>query len=82
MGVTIEEGGFPIRYKPGGGEVALESKPREMTEFDGKKYLLEEALRPDYGFVKGYKADEDGNVIFNKTSRNFNTEVAKSARVT
>jgi 3-oxoacid CoA-transferase len=82
VGVTIENGGFPIRYKPGGGEVELYSKPRESAEFDGRKYLLEHALRPDYGFVKGWKADEDGNVIFNKTARNFNTEVAKSAKVT
>ena len=50
--------------------------------FNGKKYLYEEALYGDYAFVKAYKADKKGNLIFNKTARNFNPDIAGAAKIT
>ena len=57
------------------------SKPREVREFKGKKYLLEEALSGDFAFVKCWKADKDGNLVFHRTARNFNPDVATSGKV-
>ena len=57
------------------------SKPREVRQFNGKKYLLEEALSGDFAFVKCWKADKDGNLVFHRTARNFNPDVATSGKV-
>ena len=48
-----------IRYNPDG-SVAQKSKPREVREFNGIKYIMEEAIRGDYALVKAYKADKHG----------------------
>lgn len=52
-----------------------------MREFDGKRYLLETALKGDYAFVRCYKADKDGNLVFNKTARNFNPIIATAGKI-
>ena len=49
---------------------------------DGKEYLIEYALKPDFAFIHAYKADPMGNIMFRKTARNHNPEMAKAARVT
>ena len=53
---------------------------RETREFGGKKYLLETSLTADYAFVKCYKADKEGNLVFHRTARNFNTSMATAAK--
>jgi hypothetical protein len=55
------------------------SKPREVRQFKGKKYLLEESLSGDFAFVKCWKADKDGNLVFHRTARNFNPDQADTA---
>ena len=81
-GTLIQEGGAPIKYKLGGGEVEIASVPKESKTFDGKNYVMEKALSADFAFIKGYKADYAGNVIFRKSTRNFNLPMAKAARHT
>jgi 3-oxoacid CoA-transferase len=76
----LEEGGFPIKYKQGTHEVEIASKPRATGVFKGKKYLLEEAIYGDFALIKAKKADKAGNLVFNKTARNFNADMATAAK--
>ena len=55
---------------------------KESRVFDGKEYVLEEALRADFCLIRGYKADTLGNVVYKGTSRNFNSVMAPAARIT
>src|SRR5262249_22459170 len=70
--------GIPAFYTPTGyGTMVGENK--EVREFDGRKYVLERALRGDFAFVKAWKGDRWGNLIYRKTSRNFNPMMATAA---
>lgn len=70
--------GIPAFYTPTGyGTMVAEGK--ETREFDGRHYVLERALRGDYAFVKAWKGDRMGNLIFRKTARNFNPMMATAA---
>jgi len=60
----------------------LVAEGKETREFDGKTYLLERALVPDIALVKAHTADASGNLIFRKTARNFNPNVAMAGKVT
>lgn len=73
--------GFPAIYTPAGygTEVAV---GKETREFDGKMYVLEEAYKADFAFVKAWKGDEAGNLIFKGTARNFNPVMCGAAKVT
>ena len=73
--------GIPAFYTPAGvGTIVAEGK--EVREFNGRPYLLETALTADFAFVKAWKADRLGNLIYRKTARNFNPVMATAARVT
>jgi len=79
----IRAGGAGIAafYTPTGvGTVVAEGK--EVREFDGRPYLLERALTAEFAFVKAWKGDRWGNLIYRRTARNFNPVMATSARVT
>jgi 3-oxoacid CoA-transferase subunit A len=79
----IRAGGAGIAgfYTPtGAGTVVADGK--EVREFDGKKYLLECALTADFAFIKAWKGDRWGNLVYRKTARNFNPVMATAARVT
>ena len=72
--------GIPGFYtKTGVGTVIAEGK--DHKDFDGETYILERGIVADLAIVKGWKADESGNVIFRKTARNFNVPAAKCGRV-
>ncbi|MFA5504744.1 MAG: CoA transferase subunit A [Vulcanimicrobiota bacterium] len=76
----IRAGGAGIAgfYTPTGvGTVIAEGK--EIREFEGRKYVLERALKADIAFVKAYKADTHGNLTYRKTARNFNPVMATAA---
>jgi len=81
VGTQIAEGGLPVLYAPDG-SVARASPPRETREFDGRRYVLERALRGDFALVKAWKADEAGNLVYRRTARNFNPMMAAAATVT
>lgn len=57
------------------------SEGKEIRDFDGRDYVLERSLVSDVSLVKAYKADKAGNLIFNKTARNFNPDVATAGKI-
>jgi len=65
--------------KTGVGTLVAEGK--EVQVFDGEEYVLERGIRADLSIVKGWKADESGNLVFRKTSRNFNAPAATCGKV-
>ena len=70
--------GIPAFYTPTGvGTVVADGK--EVREFNGKKYLLERALHGDFAFIKAWKGDRWGNLVYRKTARNFNPVWATAA---
>ena len=72
--------GIPGFYtRTGVGTVVAEGK--EHKEFDGETYILERGIRADLSIVKGWKADESGNLVFRKTARNFNQPMATAGRI-
>lgn len=72
--------GIPGFYtKTGVGTLAAEGK--ELKEFDGVTYVLERGIRADLAIVKGWKADEAGNLVFRKTARNFNQPMATAGKI-
>jgi len=73
--------GIPAFYTPTGvGTLVAEGK--ETRNIDGRDYLLERAIVGDFAFVKAWKGDKFGNLIFNKTARNFNPMVATAGKIT
>ncbi len=72
--------GIPGFYtKTGVGTLVAEGKP--VMEFDGQDYILERGIRADLSIIKGWKADEAGNLMFRKTARNFNQPMATAGKV-
>ena len=73
--------GIPAFYTPTGyGTLVAEGK--ETREFDGRMYVLERAMTADFAFVKAWKGDTFGNLVYRKTARNFNPMMATAARIT
>ncbi|WP_340313892.1 CoA transferase subunit A [Rhizorhabdus argentea] len=72
--------GIPGFYtKTGVGTLVAEGK--ETKEFDGETYVLERGIRADVSIIKGWKADESGNLMFRKTARNFNQPAATAGKI-
>ncbi|MGE5526437.1 MAG: 3-oxoacid CoA-transferase [Rhodospirillaceae bacterium] len=85
QGILVERcraggAGIPAFYSPTGVGTAL-AEGREIRDFNGKPHVLEHAIRVDYAFLRGYRADRLGNVQFRGGSQNFNPSFAKCARV-
>jgi len=75
------QGGFPAFYTPAGyGTEVAEGK--EAREFNGKMHILEYAFDADFAFVKAWKGDAAGNLIFKGTARNFNPNMCGAAKIT
>jgi 3-oxoacid CoA-transferase subunit A len=73
--------GIPAFYTPTGvGTMVAEGK--ETRTFDGRTYVLETALRADFSVVKAWKGDRFGNLVYRKTTRNFNPMIAAAGRIT
>jgi 3-oxoacid CoA-transferase subunit A len=73
--------GIPAFFtKTGVGTIVAEGK--EVREFDGEQYVMERALVADVSLVKAYKADKAGNLVYRKTARNFNPNVAMAGKIT
>lgn len=73
--------GIPAFFtRTGVGTIVAEGK--RVEEFDGKDYVMERWLRADISLVKAWRADPEGNLVFRKTARNFNPEMAAAGRVT
>lgn len=73
--------GIPAFFtKTGVGTIVAEGK--EVREFDGEKYVMERSLVADVSLVKAYMADKSGNLVYRKTARNFNPNVAMAGKIT
>ena len=75
------QAGIPAFFTPAGyGTEVAEGK--ETREFNGKMYVMEEAYKADFSFVKAWKGDEAGNLVFKGTARNFNPCMCGAAAIT
>jgi 3-oxoacid CoA-transferase subunit A len=73
--------GIPAFFTPAGfGTLVAEGK--ETREFEGRPYVMEHALKADFAFVKAWKGDKWGNLVYRKTARNFNPMMAAAAKIT
>lgn len=81
VGTMVADGGLPWRYN-GDGTVAVASPPKEVRVFDGRQYVLEEAIVTDFALVRATRGDRMGNLVYDASSRNFNPLVAAAGRVT
>jgi len=73
--------GIPAFFTPTGvGTLVAEGK--EVRDFDGRTYIMERALKADFAFVKAWKGDKWGNLVYRKTARNFNPMMATAAKIT
>jgi 3-oxoacid CoA-transferase subunit A len=73
--------GIPAFYTPAGVGTPI-GEGREVRSFNGKEYLLETGMTADFALIKAWKADTTGNLVYNKTTRNFNPMMAAAGRVT
>ncbi|WLR60365.1 CoA transferase subunit A [Guptibacillus hwajinpoensis] len=73
--------GIPAFYTPAGVGTPI-AEGKEVRVFNGKEYLLEEAIQADFSFVRAWKGDIMGNLVYNKTARNFNPMIAAAGKVT
>src|SRR5258707_13513020 len=72
--------GIPAFFTPTGfGTIVADNK--ETRDFDGRMYVMERALKADFAFVKAWKGDKWGNLVYRKTARNFNPMMATAARI-
>ncbi len=88
----VPQGTFSERMRAGGAGIAgfytptgvgtIVAEGKEVREFNGRSYLLEPGLRADFAFVKAWKGDRWGNLIYRRTARNFNPVMATAAAVT
>ena len=73
--------GIPAFFSPSGYGTEI-AKGKEIRVFNGKNYILETALNADFSFVKAWKGDESGNLIYKHTARNFNPMMAMAGKIT
>ncbi|GAB3135782.1 CoA transferase subunit A [Marisediminicola antarctica] len=85
VGTMVADGGLPWRYGPAG-EVTVQSPPKEtrtLTSLGRElEYVLEEAIVTDFALVRAARGDRHGNLVFEKSARNFNPVAAMAGRVT
>jgi 3-oxoacid CoA-transferase subunit A len=73
--------GIPAFFTPAGVGTEI-ANGKEQRDFDGRTYLMEEAITADYAFIRAWKADEFGNLIFRRAQRNFNPLMAQAGDCT
>ncbi len=88
----VPQGTFAERIRAGGAGIAafytptgvgtLVEEGKEKRVFDGREYIMEKALKADFALVKAQQGDAMGNLVYRKTTRNFNPMMATAARVT
>ena len=88
----VPQGTFSERMRAGGAGIAgfftptgygtVVAEGKETRDFDGRMYVLERGLKTDFAFVKAWKGDKWGNLVYRKTARNFNPVMATAGRIT
>jgi 3-oxoacid CoA-transferase subunit A len=81
VGTQVAEGGLPWRYAADG-SVAVASPAKEVREFRGQRFVLEEAIVADFALVRAWKGDRHGNLVYRRSAMNFNPLCAISGRLT
>jgi 3-oxoacid CoA-transferase subunit A len=81
VGTQVAEGGLPWKYDGSGG-IAVGSPKKETREFNGREYVMEEAIVTDFALVRAWKGDRHGNLVYRMAARNFNPLCAAAGRVT
>ena len=81
FGTVVQTGELPLRHNADG-SVQSYSQPRDVKVFNGKSYIMEEAIHGDYAFVKAWKADRLGNCMFRYAAANFNGAMGRNAKET
>ncbi|HEX5496016.1 MAG TPA: CoA transferase subunit A [Mycobacteriales bacterium] len=81
VGTLVSEGGLPWRYNPDG-SVAVPSPAKEVREFGGDRYVLEESIVTDFALIRASVGDRHGNLVFHESTRNFNPLCAMAGRIT
>jgi 3-oxoacid CoA-transferase subunit A len=81
VGTQVAEGGLPWRYQPDG-SVSLASPKKEVRQFGGREYVLEEGIVTDFGLVRAAVGDRHGNLVYRESARNFNPLCAMAGRIT
>ncbi|EER44146.1 succinyl-CoA:3-ketoacid-coenzyme A transferase [Histoplasma capsulatum H143] len=81
FGTVVQTGNLPLKHNADG-TVAAYGTPRDVKVFDGKSYVMEEAIKGDYAFVKAWKADRLGNCQFRFAAANFNGAMGRNAKMT
>ena len=81
VGTLVADGGLPWRYHPDG-SVVVASPRKEVREFGGQSYLLEEAITTDFALVRAAVGDTEGNLVFHASARNFNPLCAMAGSIT
>jgi len=79
VGTQVAEGGLPVRHTADGA-VAIASPAKEVREFGGAEYVLEESITTDYALLHAKLADRHGNLVFNKATRQFAPLAAQAGR--
>jgi 3-oxoacid CoA-transferase len=80
-GTMSHLGGLPIKHTKDG-KIKIASHPKEMRIFNGRPYIMEEAITGDYALIKAHMADEMGNLVFRKAAKNFNPAMCTAAKTT
>jgi 3-oxoacid CoA-transferase subunit A len=81
VGTQVAAGGLPLRYDRNG-SVAKSSPPREVREFGGRTYVLEDAIHCDVALVHAWMGDRHGNLVYREAAQNFNPLCAMAGRLT
>lgn len=81
VGTQVAEGGLPWKYHPDG-TIAKPSPKKETRVFNGREYVLETGIVCDYALVRGSIGDRHGNLVFHKSTRNFNPLCAMAGKIT
>jgi 3-oxoacid CoA-transferase subunit A len=81
VGTVVGNGGLPWHYDSNG-EVLIESPLKEIRQFSGRDYILEESITTDFALVHATVADQMGNLVFHEAARNFNPLCAMAGKIT
>ncbi|WP_189783532.1 CoA transferase subunit A [Streptomyces capitiformicae] len=81
VGTQVARGGLPWRYAADG-TVAVASPPKETRVFADRRYVLELGITTDFALVRAWRGDRHGNLVFRKSSANFNPLAATAGRIT
>lgn len=81
VGTQVAEGGLPWKYDSDG-NVVVASPAKQIQEFGGREFVLEEAIVADFGLVRAWKGDRHGNLVYRESAGNFNNLAAMCGQVT